>query len=112
MRHFDVGEDVRLVCEDGFEGFASVGRFGDDGYIAFNFKQGSECSEDHALVFGENYADGFAAVFIVSLSITTLSIIALSVTLPVAVAIGLSTALDMRDSISAFAFCAISFSGA
>jgi hypothetical protein len=36
----------------------------DDGDVAFDLEQRGESAQDHALVFGENHANLFAAVFI------------------------------------------------
>jgi hypothetical protein len=62
VRHFDVGDkDVRLVPDYCFKRFFSVSRLGDDRDVAFNFEEGGKSAKYHSLVFGQNYADGFAA---------------------------------------------------
>ena len=64
MRHFDVGdEDVGLVRKYGFERFFAVAGLRDYGNVAFDFEQGSQRSEHHALIFGEDDADRLASFF-------------------------------------------------
>jgi hypothetical protein len=64
VRHFNVGdENVGLVREHGFERFFAVARLGDDGDVAFDFEQRGERTQHHALIFGQDHADGLAAVF-------------------------------------------------
>ncbi len=58
-----VHEDVRLVREHGLECFFAVAGFGRHLDVAFDFEQGSERPQHHALIFGEDHTDRVAVLF-------------------------------------------------
>jgi hypothetical protein len=48
------------MCEYGLHGFFSVARLGDNGNVSFDFEQGCQRAEYHALVLRDHHANGLA----------------------------------------------------
>src|SRR3984957_9118241 len=73
QRHFDVSdENVRLVGYNGLNSLFAVANLSNDRDVAFDLEEGGKRAKNHALIFGQNHADGLAILFCDRIQLTAL----------------------------------------